>query len=225
VPNNSRAFGPGLHPDADFPKRKADSLAEIERPLGHSALSGFFARGTVDLYSACFEHAFGSKDMIAVADQNTGIEIHPFHNLGGGSNGVHGRGSLRFGNYCLGRNAAVHEVGATHVGFGENGIAAGAAGGHDHWRQMLFIETQCMIETGAKHRGRAATVFGGSHHDDDVGVGGFVLGGLPPDSNRKGDKIIQDECQRKRRGQTGNHSALRYSDFNIVQRYVRERTE
>jgi hypothetical protein len=87
--------------------------------------------------------------MIAVTYKDAAIEIHAFHNLSGSGNGVHRSGAFWFRNDSLRGNAAIHEISAADVGFGKYWVAAGAAGGHDQWRQMDFVQVEGMIQASA----------------------------------------------------------------------------
>ena len=135
------------------------------------------AGGTVDDESALFEHAFGAEEMVAVADEEAGAEVHAVHDFAGGEDALEGGFGFGFDEDGFAGDAFADEVVAADFAFGEVGVAAGATGGEDAGGETLAVEIEGVVESAFEDGGGAAAVFGGTEDEDDIGGMSFVEAG------------------------------------------------
>ena len=83
------------------------------------------------------------------------------------------------------RHAVAHQIGAAHARFGEDGVAARAAGGQDARRQPQLVKLERVVEPRPQHLRRTPVIFGRAQHQDDIGRPRFVARGLALDAYRK----------------------------------------
>ena len=161
-----------------MPEGEPNGLAGVEPPVAPGGFGLNGPRGTVHAQATGFEHFLGAEDVIAVADENARRQAHTGHDLGHGDGGMDGGLALSFQDDGLARHAAADEVVAADGAFGEDGVAAGAAGGDDARREFALKERERVVEAGLEDGRWFSAVFGSAHDDDDVGGLGFVDSGL-----------------------------------------------
>ena len=190
-------MGPLSNDDADGPEYVAGGLACVEPPAAPIVRAGFGAGGTVDFETAAFEQAFGAEDVIAVADDDAGVEVHAAEEFADGEGGVGGGFAFGFDDDGFGGDAALRKVRAAYFAFGKNGIAAGATGGEDAGGEFALPESEAVFQACAEDGRGAAAVFGGAHDDDDVGGAGFIDAGLAGDGEGGADEASGEQHQER----------------------------
>ena len=136
------------------------------------------AGGAEHIHSPRLQHLLDAVNVVAVAHDDARLQIHAAHDFGGRHSAFDGAGSLGFGEDGLGGDAVAAQVSATHLAFGESGIAAGAAGGQDAGRPLLAVEKQGVVEPGFQHRRGFSAILRRAQNQDDVGGPHFIHGGL-----------------------------------------------
>ncbi len=116
----------------------------------------------------------------------------------------------------LGGDTTVDEIRPTDSSFGEGGVSTGAACGHDVEGQLLSVELEGLIEAELEDRRRAATVLGGSHDENDVGLLGVVNMAFALDADGEGGQVGEQKRQQRQCQKAEPASEVCQSDFLIV---------
>lgn len=116
-------------------------------PLISPRVAGFTGAGGAESFeTAALKHALDAVDMVAIGDHDAGIEVHPLEDLRGSGDAMRGAVAFRLDDDSFGGDAAADEIVAPDFAFGEDGIAAGATGGHDGGGEAAAEEFQAMIQ-------------------------------------------------------------------------------